>query len=197
MRFNYLKNNIKFFTTASLLNILYVSLMPAIAEVQPAHKSLDNLPKTTSIKTSEKQDLALDLLSSRSFAHQTHKTNFEQQNDFELSQIRQIIPLRNQPLIANAFGGQASWYGPGFHGRRTANGEIYNQNAMTAAHRYLKFGTKVRVTNLNNGRSVIVRINDRGPFAKGRVIDVSAAAARSLGMIRSGVAPVEVTILGR
>lgn len=102
---------------------------------------------------------------------------------------------RQQTIIANSFGGQASWYGPGFHGNLTANGEVYNQDAMTAAHPSLSFGTKVRVTNLNNGRSVIVRINDRGPYAGGRVIDLSAAAARSLNMINTGVAPVEVTVL--
>lgn len=92
--------------------------------------------------------------------------------------------------------GIASWYGPGFHGNRTATGEIYNQNAMTAAHKSLPFGTNVVVTNLNNGRSVVVRINDRGPFVRGRIIDLSAAAARVLGMMDSGVAPVKVDVLG-
>ncbi|HEY9665309.1 MAG TPA: septal ring lytic transglycosylase RlpA family protein [Coleofasciculaceae cyanobacterium] len=92
--------------------------------------------------------------------------------------------------------GMASWYGPGFHGRASASGERYNQNAMTAAHRSLPFGTNVRVTNLNNGRSVVVRINDRGPFIRGRVIDLSAAAARVLGLIHTGVAPVQVQVLG-
>ena len=94
-------------------------------------------------------------------------------------------------------GGRASWYGPGFHGRTTANGERFNQNAMTAAHRSLPFGTRVKVTNLNNGRSVIVRINDRGPFAKGRVIDLSKAAAGVIGMLSSGTAPVRLQVLGR
>ena len=93
--------------------------------------------------------------------------------------------------------GVASWYGPGFHGRTTANGERYNQNGLTAAHRSLPFGTRVRVTNVNNGRSVVVRINDRGPFAKGRVIDLSAGAARVIGLINSGVAPVRIEVLGR
>ena len=114
-----------------------------------------------------------------------------------LSSIEQTIPLPNQSIIASSFGGRASWYGPGFHGRLTANGERYNQYAFTAAHRYLRFGTRVRVTNLNNGRSVVVRINDRGPFVRDRVIDLSAAAASSLNMIHSGVAPVRVTVLGR
>ncbi|HAA30195.1 MAG TPA: septal ring lytic transglycosylase RlpA family protein [Cyanobacteria bacterium UBA8553] len=93
--------------------------------------------------------------------------------------------------------GIASWYGPGFHGNRTAAGERYNQNAMTAAHKTLPFGTRVVVTNLNNGRSVVVRINDRGPFIRGRVIDLSAAAARMLGMMQSGIAPVKVDVLGK
>mgnify|MGYP001355727589 CR=1 FL=1 len=91
--------------------------------------------------------------------------------------------------------GVASWYGGYFHGRTTANGEKYNQWAMTAAHKTLPFGTKVRVTNVNNGNSVVVRINDRGPFIKGRIIDLSKAAANDIGM--SGVAPVKVTILGK
>jgi rare lipoprotein A len=78
--------------------------------------------------------------------------------------------------------GLASWYGPDFHGKLTSNREIYNMHALTAAHKTLPFGTYVRVTNLNNGKSVVVRINDRGPFIKGRIIDLSYAAARKLGL---------------
>lgn len=91
--------------------------------------------------------------------------------------------------------GVASWYGGYFHGRTTANGEKYNQWAMTAAHKTLPFGTRVKVTNTRNGDSVIVRINDRGPFIAGRIIDLSKAAANDIGM--SGVAPVKVAILGK
>jgi rare lipoprotein A len=86
--------------------------------------------------------------------------------------------------------GQASWYGPGFHGRRTANGERFNTNDLTAAHRTLPFGTKVKVTNTKTGQSVVVRINDRGPYAHGRVIDLSKALARSIGI--SGIAQVSL-----
>ncbi len=78
--------------------------------------------------------------------------------------------------------GKASWYGPGFHGRRTASGERFNTNDMTAAHKTLPFGTKVKVTNTKTGQSVVVRINDRGPYAHGRVIDLSKASARSIGI---------------
>ncbi|MEM8778269.1 MAG: septal ring lytic transglycosylase RlpA family protein [Cyanobacteria bacterium P01_G01_bin.49] len=93
--------------------------------------------------------------------------------------------------------GIASWYGPGFHGRLTANGERYNQYGLTAAHKSLPFGTQVRVTNLHNGRSVTVRINDRGPYIHGRVIDLSQGAADLIGLMSSGVAPVQLEILGR
>ncbi len=91
--------------------------------------------------------------------------------------------------------GIASWYGGKFHGRKTASGERYNQNGMTAAHKTLPFGTRVQVTNTRTGNSVIVRINDRGPFVKGRVIDLSRAAAGQLGV--NGLAPVRLTVLGR
>ena len=92
--------------------------------------------------------------------------------------------------------GTASWYGPGFHGKRTSNGEIYDQNDMTAAHQTLPLGTRVAVTNLQNGRQVEVRINDRGPFVKDRAIDLSYAAARTLDMIGPGTAPVRIEVLG-
>jgi rare lipoprotein A len=88
--------------------------------------------------------------------------------------------------------GLASWYGPGFHGRRTANGERFNQYALTAAHRSLPMGTKVEVTNLSNGRQVEVRINDRGPYVGPRVIDLSYGTARALGMLGSGTARVRL-----
>jgi rare lipoprotein A len=88
--------------------------------------------------------------------------------------------------------GVASWYGPGFHGQPTASGEIYNQNALTAAHRTLPLGTRVEVTNLSNGKSVQVRINDRGPYIRGRSIDLSRGAARKLGMVKSGVNKVRI-----
>lgn len=88
--------------------------------------------------------------------------------------------------------GTASYYGKAHHGKRTASGERFNQNALTAAHRTLPFGTRVKVTNLANGRSVIVRINDRGPFGRGRIIDVSRKAAEQLNMLRTGTARVRL-----
>ncbi|MDG1580693.1 septal ring lytic transglycosylase RlpA family protein [Pseudomonas sp. GOM6] len=91
--------------------------------------------------------------------------------------------------------GQASWYGAQHQGKPTASGERFDQNALTAAHRQLPFGTYVRVTHLGNGRQVTVRINDRGPFTKGRLIDLSRRAAEQLGMLRQGVAPVRIEAL--
>jgi len=91
--------------------------------------------------------------------------------------------------------GEASYYGGKFHGRKTANGEIFDSLAYTAAHKTLPFNTKVRVENSKNGKSVIVRINDRGPFAKSRIIDISVAAAREIDIIKSGKADVDVYIL--
>jgi rare lipoprotein A len=89
--------------------------------------------------------------------------------------------------------GQASWYGPGFHGRQTASGERFNSNDMTAAHKTLPFGTKIKVTNKQTGKSIVVRINDRGPYAKDRVIDLSEASAQAIGL--SGIADVALVWL--
>jgi len=91
--------------------------------------------------------------------------------------------------------GIASWYGPGFHGRKTASGERYNQNSLTAAHKTLPFGSTIEVKNLDNGKSVVVRINDRGPFVRGRVIDLSRAAAGKIDMLGTGTARVHLSSL--
>jgi rare lipoprotein A len=93
--------------------------------------------------------------------------------------------------------GIASWYGPTFYGRRTANGELYDGDALTAAHRTLPMPVNVRVTNLENGRSIVVRVNDRGPYARGRIIDLSRHAAELLGVVQNGTARVRVTYIGR
>jgi len=100
------------------------------------------------------------------------------------------------PPASSSLGtGVASYYGRRFHGRLTANGERFNMNEMTAAHRTLPFGSRVRVTNSNNGRSVVVRINDRGPFIRGRHIDLSRAAAEEIGMISRGHSNVELELI--
>ena len=92
--------------------------------------------------------------------------------------------------------GNASWYGIAYHGRTAADGSRYNMYEFTAAHKTLEFGTQLLVTNLNNGRTVKVKITDRGPFVEGRVIDLSFTAAQALGMLNDGVAPVHLEIIG-
>lgn len=87
---------------------------------------------------------------------------------------------------------KASWYGPKFHGKMTANGEVYDQMALTAAHKSMSFGTLLKITNPKNGRSVIVRINDRGPYVEGRDLDLSKGAAIELGILRRGVARLKI-----
>ena len=109
-----------------------------------------------------------------------------------------VVPppkIKTVPSIVRIITGEASWYGPGFFGNRTANGEVYRRGTMTAAHRTLPFGTKVRVTNLWNGRSEVIRINDRGPFVHHRVIDLGHGAASSLGLTASGIAQVRREVL--
>lgn len=99
--------------------------------------------------------------------------------------------------VLSSVQGMASWYGPGFDGNYTASGEVFNQNALTAAHPSLPMGTRVRVTNLDTGRMVLVRINDRGPYHGGRILDLSAGAARIIGVMDSGVAPIRLEVMGR
>jgi len=93
--------------------------------------------------------------------------------------------------------GIASWYGPGFHGNYTANGEVYDMYGISAAHKTLPFGTIVRVVEIETGRSIIVRINDRGPFIEGRIIDLSKGAAEKLGVVKKGITKVGLRILQR
>jgi hypothetical protein len=111
------------------------------------------------------------------------------------------LTVRERPLLTVPAGldlvGVASYYGGNFHGRLTASGVLFDMNAMTAAHRTLPFGTRVRITHLGNGRTVDVRITDRGPFIAGRIIDLSRGAAGVIGMHQQGVARVKVTVLGR
>ncbi|RIJ37529.1 septal ring lytic transglycosylase RlpA family protein [Pontibacter oryzae] len=109
--------------------------------------------------------------------------------------ISQPIFAHNNSGKAKTQKGEASWYGSRYHGRKTSSGERYNKNDMTAAHKTLPFGTKVKVTNLDNNESVIVRINDRGPFVGDRIIDVSEAAARKLEFHAQGVGNVRIEVL--
>lgn len=112
-----------------------------------------------------------------------------------LSGCATIASLDRPDWGADGRVGAASWYGPRHHGRRTASGQIFDMHALVAAHRTLPFGSRVRVTNLENGRSVVLRIVDRGPFVEDRLIDVSYAAAKTLGMVDRGVVRVRLEVL--
>jgi len=104
-----------------------------------------------------------------------------------------------KPLTSHAGfvqGGTASWYGSDFHGKETSSGEVYNMHALTAAHKTLPLGVYVKVQNRKNGREIVVRVNDRGPFIDGRIIDLSYSAAKNLGVVKSGTAPVLIEALG-
>lgn len=110
-------------------------------------------------------------------------------------QQTQLVPGTSHTELGLPAEGYASWYGPGFAGRRTANGEVFNPTELTAAHRTLPFGTRIRITNLDNGLTVTVRINDRGPFKPGRIIDLSRGAAERLRMVGSGTARVRLELI--
>ncbi len=110
-------------------------------------------------------------------------------------ELWQDLPMDRFAPTGKIEHGMASWYGPGFHGRRAANGSRYDMNAMTAAHKKLPFGTIVRVYNHRTGKSCLVKITDRGPFIHGRIIDLSKAAAKSIGMLGSGVAKVTIEVV--
>lgn len=111
------------------------------------------------------------------------------------AKLPETAPAESLPVATSLGSGSASYYASRFHGRRTASGEAFDNGAMTAAHRTLPFGSLVRVTNEANGRSVVVRINDRGPFTRGRLIDVSRAAAEELGLVARGHATVSLELL--
>ena len=134
------------------------------------------------------------------------------QESEQINGMQKTVPVRPLPVppprplasttalpskLIEVVQGAASWYGPGFYGRTTANGERFRRGTLTAAHRTLPFGTKVRVTNLNNGRTVVVRINDRGPFRDHRVIDLAHGAAQELRMMQAGEIPVQLEILNK
>lgn len=153
---------------------------------QSQRATLLNFVPSPSLPLLSLSKIALPSLSSLSSPVRKEKETAKVEDDLPV-----ILPQDEKQIQT----GMASWYGPGFHGKRTANGEVYNQHALTAAHRTLPLGTRAIVTNVETGESVEVRINDRGPYKYGRVIDLSYAAARRIGMWATGTAPVRVEVL--
>jgi rare lipoprotein A len=141
--------------------------------------------------------LSVNLLPSGSFGYQKQKG--KDFSKIKSTQRPYIIDNKVYYPIPSAHGykeiGTASWYGPQFHGRKTSNGEIYNMNAQTAAHKTLPMNTMLLVKNLENGKKTTVRINDRGPFVKNRILDLSYSTARELGIVRNGTASVQIIAL--
>ncbi len=120
------------------------------------------------------------------------KINLSDSNQDQNITNSQIVPVITYKPLGTML---ASWYGPGFHGRLTANGEIYNQFELTAAHKTLKFGTLLRLTNPQTNKSIIVRINDRGPYVESRELDLSYASAKALGIVKPGVKRLKVELV--
>ena len=112
-----------------------------------------------------------------------------------LALVVSLSSMTSQAVVMTSNVGIASWYGHPYHGRRTASGELYDQNAMTAAHPSIRFGTLVTVTDIKSGRQVTVRINDRGPFVAGRIVDLSYRAAQELGIDKQGLAKVRLGLV--
>lgn len=171
------------------------ALVPAIAESSRA--ATNDASLAVAAPSSEVQEPGAKPTAGEPVA--IREADGEAQPDDRL--IQQAPPTRIAPApkparrVVHTAKGQASWYGPGFYGNRTASGEVLRPGTLTAAHRTLPFGTKVLVTNLWNGRSAVVRINDRGPFHGNRVIDLAHGAAHSLGLTASGVAQVRLDVL--
>lgn len=137
--------------------------------------------------------LAFLLLGLQSCAWGNRKIS--QRSGFNREQRMQSFYKTQAVSVGTVFRGEASYYGPGFHGKKTASGEIFDQNALTCAHKTLPFGTRLKVTRLDNHQSVVVTVNDRGPYKKGRILDLSVAAARQIGLNIQGVAQVKAEVI--
>lgn len=143
------------------------------------------------VKEDSAETVYIDEEGNEYYVDETEEANSSPKSSVKLKKKKKNKKSGGRNCVAQS--GGASWYGPGFHGRKTANGERFNQNALTAAHKTLKFGSKVRVTY--KGRSVVVRINDAGPYVGGRVIDLSKAAAASIGLIGAGHGRVTLEVI--
>lgn len=180
-----------FFSLLSLSTVLVagVTLLPVLASDFDAREISDPLDVLNRVEPTEADAPGLTAPTATLRPEEVKESLAPAQATLPEPKVKPV------PDVVRVITGEASWYGPGFYGNRTANGEVFRPGTMTAAHRTLPFGTKVRVTNLWNGRSAIIRINDRGPFIGHRVIDLGHGAASSLGLIASGIAQVRLEVL--
>jgi rare lipoprotein A len=172
---------VTFSLTLTRTSILVVSLFIAGCALQPAVFE----PATLATPAADKFPVVLT----------TNISTLEGPLGLDLEAFAEAPPGLVEEIIVKTEEGTASWYGPRFHGRRTANGERFDMHDLTAAHRKLPFNSLARVTCLSTGEQVVVRINDRGPYAKNRTLDLSRAAAEKLGMIDRGVTRVKIEVL--
>lgn len=167
--------------TTSILDEVGFNLKLSIADIMSNHRT--SFPESPSLlKVKSETGSAIDSIEELIAKHQ------------EIDNMEKLITLSLNPKVKPVLfqTGTASWYGPRFYGRKTASGEVFTKHALTAAHRTLPFGTKIRVTNERTGKSVVVKVNDRGPFSGNRVLDLSHAAADAIGMIESGLCKVKI-----
>ena len=175
-------------------------LIPVVASDFDARDTTDPLDPMAYVTkpTAPAVQLVPEKPSSASTDTETPKATLQLEKDQQKPELPSSPPQAKReaaPQVVRVVTGEASWYGPGFYGNRTASGEVYRPGTMTAAHRSLPFGTKVRVTNLWNGRSAVIRINDRGPFVDHRIIDLGHGSTNTLGLTSSGIAKVRMEIL--
>ncbi len=191
-----------------LVAIEFSKITPFKSDVLAKHEraQIERVPEVTKSKTNEaimsecvvRQGDSLSIISKRVFGSGVEWELIAEANNIESpDEIHAgdslIVPLRSSKGYYQK--GAASWYGKLFHGKETASGSYYDMYAYTAAHRSLPLGSEVRVVNLQNGKDIVVRINDRGPYIKNRIIDLSYAAAKSLGMIDRGIQDVKIEVV--
>ena len=188
----------------SILLSGFALLISGSSVISPVLAGSSNAVQTADALASQKPSLLADPVeASQSYEPESSDLAIREVQPIQVQDQQPGNPLvPSQPIasssdlqVRSVSTGQASWYGPGFYGGRTANGDVLRPGDFTAAHRSLPFGTKVRVTNLWNGRVAVVRINDRGPFVGHRLIDLGPGAASHLGLVASGVASVRLEVL--
>ena len=176
------------------------NLLPVFAQDLEATSSPSRLDVALSKSISAYKEKRTSREAGQNLGHEkVIDTSLEPRPSSEVAPADKVSPVAKDSSgsleVLHVSTGEASWYGPGFFGNRTANGETFRPGTMTAAHPTLPFDTKVRVTNLWNGQSTVVRINDRGPFVGNRVIDIAHGAANHLGLLSSGIAQVRLEVL--
>lgn len=177
-----------------LIICLGVSVQPAFAKVQHV-KTHHKVQIKTHKKTQKKLKTLRTQKTTKTQSKQKTKKSQSKQSTESSYQSASHVNKSSSKSSPRILTGIASWYGPGFQNKRTASGERYNMYQLTAAHKTLPLSTYVEVTNLKNGKNVVVKINDRGPFIPHRTIDLSYAAAKKIGMVSRGIAPVSIKIV--